>query len=186
MNEWVMPVLMRMIGADHQLANTRLEKKGKGFKFFGNMWWEDESEKQRSVVYDRNLKKKPCTKTKPRLFYNQNEYSWRLEKEVVIEKGDYIFIGSHGRRSDGNWRKIVYVIRVVDIVKKAPITESSIALDVLEVWESSNVNQRSLSKDTLKEKYLEGAKKALSFKRRDRFWFLSVNPEEYSYIEDKT
>lgn len=161
---------------DYILIEARPKKKGK-WGYFGDMMWEYSGSKssghERSVIYDCDLHKKPRTHKKPRLFYQDECYSWRLEREVLLDLGDYLFIAEE--HTDIDDEGTIHTYRVLSVMQVKSITmregRNCAVVKFAEIisWDS-RLSSHALS-EVLEPEFLEVAEKAFKFKKREPYWF---------------
>ena len=100
------------------------------------IWRDDTFKHQKSVVLDSNLnRKKRFAGIKPTVVGETDDYSWRTEKLVEIEEGDYIMVGKV--ENDNRMQEFitsVIVYRIEEIEKDAFPLQGKIKLKEIKRW----------------------------------------------------
>lgn len=127
----------------------------------------DSSSRERSVIYDENMKRRKKTNKKPRLYYQSDDYSWRTEKEVEIAFGDYVFVG--GIYDDVEYVRILRVIELVEETKN----KAEVIFEDIGSWNSRRDSECSFEGlvARINPKLVKGVKKAMKLDSRERFWW---------------
>lgn len=147
------------------------------------IWRDGTFEHQKSVVLDSNLnRKKRFAGIKPTVVGETDDYSWRTEKLVEIEEGDYIMVGEV--QNDNRMQEIitsVILYRIEEIEKDAFPLKGEIKLEKIKCWTKEGPCLTENFLRIIDPEYRKAAKKALKFKHyltRD-YWFMGSNKYDY-------